>query len=117
MILSIILRNRSCNIKLPTFSQYIKHSFNWLLYDRQDIDLWNGKPSRIFENMDITPPNIPELKTWAILEQRELKALMTYPPANIFQELILWTEQGKLWKFPINNEQGFIYSRYFFSDI
>ncbi|XP_050450752.1 28S ribosomal protein S31, mitochondrial isoform X1 [Cataglyphis hispanica] len=73
---------------------------------RQDIDLWNGEPSRIFENMNITPSNIPELTTWAALEQRELKALMTYPPANIFQELILWTEQGKLWKFPINNEQG-----------
>ncbi|XP_070150055.1 small ribosomal subunit protein mS31 [Polyergus mexicanus] len=73
---------------------------------RQDIDLWNGEPSRIFENMGITSQNIPELKTWAALEQREFKALMTYPPANIFQELILWTEQGKLWKFPIDNEQG-----------
>lgn len=50
---------------------------------------------------------MPELKTWAALEQRELKALTTYPPANVFQELILWTEQGKLWKFPIDNEQGF----------
>lgn len=73
---------------------------------RQDIDLWNGEPSRIFENMGVASQNVPELKTWAALEQRELKALMTYPPANIFQELILWTEQGKLWKFPIDNEQG-----------
>ncbi|CAL1677949.1 unnamed protein product [Lasius platythorax] len=73
---------------------------------RQDIDLWNGEPSRIFENMGVASQNVPELKTWATLEQRELKALTTYSPANIFQELILWTEQGKLWKFPINNEQG-----------
>lgn len=50
---------------------------------------------------------MPELKTWAALEQRELKALTTYTPANIFQEMILWTEQEKLWKFPIDNEQGF----------
>lgn len=57
--------------------------------------------------MGVASQNIPELKTWATLEQRELKALTTYSPANIFQELILWTEQGKLWKFPINNEQGF----------
>lgn len=56
--------------------------------------------------MSTASPNIPELKTWAALEQRELKAMTTYPPANIFQELILWTKQGKLWKFPIDNEQG-----------
>ncbi|KYQ52343.1 28S ribosomal protein S31, mitochondrial [Trachymyrmex zeteki] len=72
---------------------------------RLQIDLWNGKSSDIFENMNAASPNIPELKTWAALEQRELKALTTHPPANIFQELILWTEQGKLWKFPIDNEQ------------
>jgi len=81
------------------------------LYDRlKDINLWNGKPSQIFENMNVVSSNIPELKTWAALEQRELKALTTCPPANIFQELILWTEQGKLWKFPIDNEQGFYYT-------
>ncbi|XP_018055555.1 PREDICTED: 28S ribosomal protein S31, mitochondrial [Atta colombica] len=72
----------------------------------KDIDLWNGKPSEIFEHMNAASPNIPKLKTWATLEQRELKILTTYSPANIFQELILWTEQGKLWKFPIDNEQG-----------
>lgn len=53
-------------------------------------------------------PDTPELKTWAALEQKELKALTTYSPANVFQEMILWTEQGKLWKFPIDNEQGLI---------
>ncbi|XP_072750821.1 uncharacterized protein Mrps31 [Anoplolepis gracilipes] len=73
---------------------------------RQDINLWNGEPSRIFEDIGRASQNVPELKTWAALEERELKALTTYPPANIFQELILWTEQGKLWKFPIDNEQG-----------
>lgn len=72
----------------------------------KDVNLWDGKPSQVFENMGAISPNIPELKTWAVLEQRELKAMTTYPPANVFQELILWTEQGKLWKFPIDNEQG-----------
>ncbi|XP_011874571.1 PREDICTED: 28S ribosomal protein S31, mitochondrial [Vollenhovia emeryi] len=72
----------------------------------EDIDLWNGKPSQIFENMSAPSPNIPELKTWALLDRKELKAMATHSPANIFQELILWTEQGKLWKFPVDNEQG-----------
>ncbi|XP_032666280.1 uncharacterized protein LOC116841909 [Odontomachus brunneus] len=73
---------------------------------KQDINLWNGAPSKIFENIGDVLPDMPELKTWAALEQRELKALTTYTPANIFQEMILWTEQEKLWKFPIDNEQG-----------
>lgn len=44
--------------------------------------------------------------TWDYLENRQLKLAVTHPPANYFEQMILWTEQGKLWKFPINNEQG-----------
>ena len=36
---------------------------------------------------------------------RELSLLSTKPPRNALEEFILWTEQGKLWKFPIDNEQ------------
>lgn len=75
--------------------------------NNKDIDIWNGEPSEQFKDMRPTPSNVPELKTWKKLEENELKALTTYSPANIFQEMILWTEQGKLWKFPIDNEQGF----------
>ncbi|CAB0030789.1 unnamed protein product [Trichogramma brassicae] len=56
--------------------------------------------------------NIPQkecsvnLSTWDKMEKRENElATMTYPQ-NVFQELIQWTNQGKIWKFPINNEQG-----------
>jgi len=28
------------------------------------------------------------------------------PPINGFEEMILLTNQGKLWNFPIDNEQG-----------
>jgi hypothetical protein len=48
----------------------------------------------------------PQLKTWDALAQKELKSAVTHPPANGFEEMILWTEQGKLWKYPVNNEQG-----------
>jgi len=27
-------------------------------------------------------------------------------PHNAFEEMIQWTEEEKLWKFPIDNEQG-----------
>lgn len=51
-------------------------------------------------------PDAPRLKTWEKLQQRELRLLATPPPKNAYEEMILWTEQGKLWKFPINNEDG-----------
>lgn len=37
------------------------------------------------------------------LEASAYRAKSTY---NHFEELIQWTLEGKLWKFPINNEQG-----------
>lgn len=83
--------------------------FTRFSYARRELDIWNGQPSQAFAKLGDTSPDTPVLKTWAALEQRELKALTTHPPANIFQEIIFWTEQGKLWKFPIDNEQGFIF--------
>lgn len=67
-----------------------------------DIDRRLGIFSKdIEENTDV-----PQLKTWETLQKRELQLLVTPPPKNAYQEMILWTEQGKLWKFPIDNEVG-----------
>ena len=62
----------------------------------------------IFENLstDIAESKTPRLSMWEAMEERELKLAVLRPPENIFQELILWTEQGKIWHFPIDNEQG-----------
>ncbi|CAH0387656.1 unnamed protein product [Bemisia tabaci] len=49
------------------------------------------------------PVNIP---TWRRLVNEEIKFTVTHPPKNYFEEMIQWTEQGKLWLFPIDNEQG-----------
>lgn len=46
------------------------------------------------------------LQTWKELQEEELKFLVTHPPRNAFEEMIRWTEQGKMWKYPINNETG-----------
>lgn len=40
------------------------------------------------------------------MEKKEIKLATLTTPQNVFQELIQWTEEGKLWHFPINNEQG-----------
>lgn len=46
------------------------------------------------------------LLTWDKLVEEELSFAATQPPRNAFEEMILWTKQGKLWKYPIDNEQG-----------
>ena len=43
---------------------------------------------------------------WNKFEEEELKRLSAIPPRNAFEEMIQWTNEGILWKFPINNEQG-----------
>ena len=72
------------------------------------------KPPPIFgrEALNIFDPALQTssgsniLRTWKRLREEELKTLVTHPPMNAFEEMIQWTEQGKLWKYPIDNECG-----------
>lgn len=74
------------------------------------IDILSGEPLGIFkvpESQEQTTSDVQqEVSTWHHLEARELRLAVTHPPSNIFEEMIQWTEQGKLWLFPINNDQG-----------
>lgn len=72
------------------------------------VDLFAGEPLNIF-NVDSLPPATAQkdsLTLWPELQERELKMAVTQPPKNHFEKMIQWTDQGKLWRFPINNEQG-----------
>lgn len=69
--------------------------------------MFGAEPLGIFRT-DCPKPEENINKTWKILHERELRLAITHPPSNYFQEMILWTEQGKLWKFPIDNEQGLL---------
>jgi len=83
-------------------------------FTHKPINLFGSQPLGIFTKIAQQTPEIqesvdsrlPRLKTWDALYQKELKSLVTHPPANGFEEMMLWTEQGKLWQFPIDNEQG-----------
>lgn len=76
------------------------------------VDLFGAPPLGIFSVSEDTAKATPKdekhkkLNTWDLLSARDLKLSVTHPPSNGFEEMILWTEQGKLWKFPIDNEQG-----------
>lgn len=71
------------------------------------VNLFGEQPLGIFlpHAAELQPsPDI--LPTWSALQARDLQLAITHPPSNHFQKMALWTEQGKLWRFPIDNEQG-----------
>jgi len=76
-------------------------------YQYSQVGLFQANPLGIFSvKPSVKPsPDVPVLKTWDSIHQKELKLAVTHPPANGFEEMILWTDTGKLWKFPIDNEQ------------
>jgi len=82
-------------------------------------DLFGAEPLNIFteftpteasEKTESTEAKAPVLRTWRACAERELTLLSTPPPRNALEEQIEWTLQGKIWQFPIDNEQGLDYS-------
>lgn len=61
-------------------------------------------PLKIFKEDQKSPE--PEPSTWQTLEKAEILRATRFEPLNWFDQCIVWTEEGKLWHFPINNEQG-----------
>ncbi|XP_056649030.1 28S ribosomal protein S31, mitochondrial [Diorhabda sublineata] len=103
-----ILQHMRANQRQESRKEPIKIRKPQQLRTRQEmvlkrIDLFGNQPLGIFTNKDLQDN---EIKTWQKLHKQDLKLAVTHPPSNYFQQMILWTEQGKLWKFPIDNEQG-----------
>lgn len=60
----------------------------------------------IFTSPDELESKKDSVSTWAALTARENQMLITKAPTNYFEKMARWTDQGKVWKFPIDNEQG-----------
>lgn len=75
----------------------------------QRVNIFEGKPLDIFPAQPSLSDqdekdHTAEWSIWQTADNQELKNLVTHPPTNAFEEMALWTEQGKLWPFPIDNE-------------
>nr|XP_042909793.1 28S ribosomal protein S31, mitochondrial isoform X3 [Parasteatoda tepidariorum] len=70
---------------------------------QSEINIFQAPPLNIFSTESESKEELPET-VWERLERKKLKLLTEYAPANAFEEMIMWTEQGKHWKFPIDNE-------------
>lgn len=60
----------------------------------------------IFDKIEQLQTKDDTLNTWSKLEQNELRLRMSMAPRNYFEKMAYWTEEGKIWHFPIDNEQG-----------
>uniref|UniRef100_A0A8C5KTU0 Small ribosomal subunit protein mS31 n=1 Tax=Jaculus jaculus TaxID=51337 RepID=A0A8C5KTU0_JACJA len=73
-------------------------------------NLYKGKRLNIFDVNAFTE-EAPETETapslWEIEFAKQLATVNEQPFENGFEEMIKWTQEGKLWEFPINNEAGF----------
>ena len=70
------------------------------------VDLFSGNPMGIFTGPMEESSDQNMLVTWRACQQRELRILSTPSPRNALEEMVLLTKQGKLWNFPVDNEQG-----------
>ncbi|XP_017098326.2 small ribosomal subunit protein mS31 [Drosophila bipectinata] len=68
------------------------------------VNLYGGDGLGIFKDTQL-PSSTDILTTWSQLSERELSLHAAHPPANYFEQMVLWTDQKKVWRFPINNEQ------------
>lgn len=71
-----------------------------------NVTAFGGTPIGIFKNVDLLQSPDDSLKTWTKLQQHELRLKMSQAPRNYFEKMAYWTEEGKVWHFPIDNEQG-----------
>lgn len=46
---------------------------------------------------------------WDIEFANQLATSVNHQPRNGLEEMIQWTKEGKLWRYPINNEDGDCY--------
>ena len=74
------------------------------------IDIFNSQPPLgIFSKGETekkqSSPQV-KLTMWDKCQEREMKILSSSAPKNLLEEMAIKTDQGILWEFPINNEQG-----------
>ncbi|XP_074073320.1 small ribosomal subunit protein mS31 [Macrotis lagotis] len=74
--------------------------------------LFKGKRLNIFPVIETASEEASETETsptlWDVEFAKQLAKVNQQLPQNAFEEMIQWTNEGKLWTFPINNEAGIV---------
>ncbi|KAI8519313.1 structural constituent of ribosome [Branchiostoma belcheri] len=68
--------------------------------------LFEGKRLGVFKPEEVKNWQLEGSTLWCEEQTAELQAQVDLPPRNGFEEMIKWTKEGKMWTFPIQNDQG-----------
>ncbi|XP_077977292.1 uncharacterized protein LOC144432869 [Glandiceps talaboti] len=78
------------------------------LFNRRRLEIFtpetDGQITVTDTDVAMATTGLPSI--WEMEREKELEAIATPPPKNGFEEMIQWTKEGKLWIYPIDNEQG-----------
>ncbi|KAK9506993.1 hypothetical protein O3M35_008830 [Rhynocoris fuscipes] len=97
--------NRAAHVRSLMKDKYTKRFTPSISDDAKTQQyLFDAKPLGIFNKELLKDENT--LDTWDHCNAREIRLSITHPPTNIYEQMIIWTNRGMLWKFPIDNEQG-----------
>ncbi|XP_022089991.1 28S ribosomal protein S31, mitochondrial-like [Acanthaster planci] len=86
--------------------QTVRRQQRKTLFDRSRLNIFDPAADDASEAHELSPkePTVPSL--WDKEEDKQLRQL-TYSTINHgFDELIKWTDEGKIWHYPVDNEQG-----------
>ncbi|XP_019628675.1 PREDICTED: 28S ribosomal protein S31, mitochondrial-like [Branchiostoma belcheri] len=68
--------------------------------------LFEGKRLGVFKPEEVKNWQVEGSTLWCEEQTAELQTQVDLPPRNGFEEMIKWTKEGKMWTFPIQNDQG-----------
>jgi len=69
------------------------------------VSIFGAKPLGIFPKTPVAQSSPPP-GTLERCQERALQQAFLRAPSNWFEEMAVWTEQGKVWPFPVDNELG-----------
>ncbi|XP_072302426.1 small ribosomal subunit protein mS31 isoform X2 [Eucyclogobius newberryi] len=74
---------------------------------RKRRNLFTAKKLNIFSPSEVTSlPTVAQTTLWDVDYADQLSTVTNHMPRNGFEEMIQWTQQGKMWQYPIDNDIG-----------
>jgi small subunit ribosomal protein S31 len=99
-------KRESLSVSIPRLPSISSRERRLQMTPKDRVNLYESEPLGIFDADVKESSDAPKMYIWDRLMKDELERIVVQPPSNPFEEMIRWTEQGILWKYPIDNEQG-----------
>lgn len=72
--------------------------------------VWSCEPNAAFFVLLLSFFYLARPTLWDVEFANQLSVSINHQARNGLEEMIQWTKEGKLWKYPINNEDGDYYT-------